>query len=527
MVPVLSGEEMRAADQSAIEEAGIPGAVLMENAGKAVARAVCERYPERRRVVVLCGKGNNGGDGFVAARHLADRRPSVVLLGRRSQLKGDAALQAGAYESSGGAVLECPDEAAWRSALPLAGCDLIVDALLGTGLREAPAGLVGAAIEAMLTARRAGGVKVVAVDLPSGLGSDSGERPWPAVEADLTVTFAAPKWGHVLPPACDNVGELVIADIGIPEAAIRAQAPRLYLLEAADAAAAFPPRSPGAHKGDFGHVLVVAGSVGKTGAAVLAGMGALRAGAGLVTVATPAAALPLVAGARPELMTEPLPAPGDTVAAESLERALGLAETRDAVVLGPGLGQGPEVRAFVGGFLARCARPIVLDADALNAVAASRSGDSRPAFPRNAATLLTPHPGEAARLLGTVAAEVQRDRVQAARRLAALAGGVAVLKGQRTVVAEPSGRAAVNPTGNAGLASGGTGDVLAGIAGALLARCGDAWLAATAAVYVHGRAGDAVAAERGMESLLAGDLVEALGTAILSVQRGQPGRDRV
>jgi NAD(P)H-hydrate epimerase len=349
------------------------------------------------------------------------------------------------------------------------------------------------------------------------------------VEADLTVTFAAPKWGHVMPPACDNVGELVIADIGIPQAALAATGARLFLLEARDAAAGFPPRKPGAHKGDFGHVLVIAGSIGRTGAAVLAGLGALRAGAGLVTVATPSAALPLVAVARPELMTEPLPARGDTVAAESLERALELAKLRDAVVLGPGLGQGPEVGEFVSGFLTRCARPIVLDADGLNAVAAARSGDSLPGFPRKAATVMTPHPGEMARLLGKATAEVQSERVETARRLAAVAGGIAVLKGQRTIVADSSGRAAVNPTGNAGLATGGSGDVLSGILGALLARSGDAWLAATAAAYVHGRAGDIVASERGQEALVAGDLVEALGAAILSVQRADepPGRSRI
>lgn len=520
---------MQAADRRTIEELGIPGAVLMENAGTAVARAVAARFPARRRVAVVCGKGNNGGDGFVAACQLAELRPSLVLLGRRAELKGDAAFHAAAYERSGGAFLELPDEAAWRAAAPLAGCDLIVDAALGTGLREAPIGVVAAAIGAMREARLERGAIVVAVDLPSGIPSDTGKLSWPAVEADLTVTFAAPKCGHVMPPACDNVGELLIADIGIPQAALAATGARLFLLEARDAAAGFPPRKPGAHKGDFGHVLVVAGSIGKTGAAVLAGTGALRAGAGLVTVATPSAALPLVAVARPELMTEPLPARGDTVAAESLERALELARTRDAVVLGPGLGQGPEVGEFVIAFLARCARPIVLDADGLNAVAAARSGDSLPGFPRKTATVLAPHPGEMARLLGTRTADVQSQRVETARRLAAVAGGIAVLKGQRTIVADSSGRAAVNPTGNAGLATGGSGDVLSGILGALLARSGDAWLAATAAAYVHGRAGDIVAGERGQEALVAGDLVEALGAAILSVQRGDepPARSRI
>jgi NAD(P)H-hydrate epimerase len=360
---------------------------------------------------------------------------------------------------------------------------------------------------------------VLAIDIPSGLSSDGGAASWPTVEADLTVTFAAPKWGHVLPPGCDIVGELRIADIGIPGFALRETGTQLGVLEAADAACAFPPRLAGSHKGDLGHVLVIAGSLGKTGAAVLAGYAALRAGAGLVTVATPAAALPALAGARAELMTEPLPGAGACVGPAALARALELAEGRDAVVLGPGLGQGGDVEAFVTGFLAQCSRPLVLDADGLNAVAGARD-ESRKIFPRRAPTVLTPHPGEMGRLLGTSASEVQRDRVGAVRRLAAAAQAVAVLKGQRTLVAEPKAWTAVNPTGNPGLATAGSGDVLSGIVGALLARTGDAWLAATAAVFVHGRAADIAALERGQEALVAGDVAEALGAAVVSLARG-------
>jgi ADP-dependent NAD(P)H-hydrate dehydratase / NAD(P)H-hydrate epimerase len=525
VIPVLSSEQMRAADRHAIETLGIPGSVLMENAGGAVARALQARFPERRRVVILCGKGNNGGDGFVVASGLRERQPKVFLLARRDQLQGDAATQAAAYERSGGVILELADEEAWRRAAPLQDCDLVVDALLGTGLKQAPSGVFATAIAAMREKRRAGAIAVVAVDLPSGLSSDSGAQEWPAVEADLTVTFAAPKWGHVLPPGCDSVGELLVADIGIPDEALRQTGPGLYLLEARDAAAGFPARTPGSHKGDFGHVLVLAGSLGKTGAAVLAGTAALRAGAGLVTVATPAAALPLVAAGRPELMTEPLPSSGETLGSESLTRALELAEARDAVVLGPGLGQGREVQEFVADFVARCGRPLLIDADGLNALAAT----GLQGLPRHAPTLLTPHPGEMARLLGISTKEVQADRVQSARRLAEATRSVVILKGQRSLVADPGGRSAVNPTGNPGMATGGTGDVLSGIGGALLARHGDAWLAGCASVYVHGRAGDLAGRERGQDALIAGDLNEALGAAILSVQRGdeQPGIARV
>jgi NAD(P)H-hydrate epimerase len=333
------------------------------------------------------------------------------------------------------------------------------------------------------------------------------------VRAALTVALAAAKHGHVLPPASDRVGELLVADIGIPAGVIAKAATRLGLLVAADAAAAFPRRAPGAHKGEFGHLLVIAGSVGKSGAAILAALGALRAGVGLVTVATPATALPLVAAGRPELMTEPLPVSdaGD-LDREAAKRALALARERDAVVIGPGLGQDAATREFVRQFLSQCPTPVVVDADALNALT---GGPRSPAeFLRGVPAVVTPHPGEMARLIGAAAADIQRERLEAARGFAKRSGSVVVLKGQRTLVAESSGRAAVNPTGNPGMASGGTGDVLAGILGALLARRCAPWLAATAAVYVHGSAGDRAAARLGADSLLAGDLADSLPEAV-------------
>jgi NAD(P)H-hydrate epimerase len=390
----------------------------------------------------------------------------------------------------------------------------------GTGLREAPSGLM-AQIIADLADTPPPGAPIVSVDIPSGLSSDTGEVRWKTVRAALTVTFAAPKHGHVLPPACDRVGELVVADIGIPAAVLTETGTRLWLLEASDAAGAYAPRKPDAHKGTFGHVLVVAGSVGKSGAAILCAGGALRAGAGLVTVATPAPALPLVAAGRPEMMTEPLPVGGNGgLDGEALTRALALVEGKDAVVLGPGLGQDAATRDFIRGFVARCAAPLVIDADGLNALAAegaARGAAAALLSKRARPTVITPHPGEMARLVGSDAAQVQRARLDVARAFAAESRAVVVLKGQRTVVAEPGGRAAVNPTGNPGLATGGTGDVLAGILGALLARGLEPWLAATAAVYVHGLAGDVAALRLGQESLLAGDVIEALPDAIRSL----------
>jgi NAD(P)H-hydrate epimerase len=293
----------------------------------------------------------------------------------------------------------------------------------------------------------------------------------------------------------------------------------LGCLEPADAAAAFPPRSAGAHKGDFGHLLVIAGSVGKSGAAVLSALGALRAGAGLVTVATPGPALPLVAAGRAEVMTEPLPVDGSGgLGRDAVGRAVTLARERDAVVLGPGLGQDPGTREFVRAFAQQCPAPLVVDADGLNALAPSASGGSF-TLKRDLPTILTPHPGEMARLLASTSGEVQRDRLAAARAFAAGSGALIVLKGQRTIVADPEGRAAVNPTGNPGMASGGTGDVLAGVIGALLARRCSGWLAATAGVFVHGLAGDRAAARLGPDSMLAGDVAHALTEAVRSLAR--------
>jgi NAD(P)H-hydrate epimerase len=417
-----------------------------------------------------------------------------------------------------------PDAAAWAAAQhDVEAADVIVDAVLGTGLRSEPTGLARDAIAA-ISGRLAAGVPVVAVDLPSGVPSDGGAVDWPAAFATVTVTFGAPKRGHVLPPACHHVGEVVVADIGISPQSLASASPSLFLLEDRDAAVAFPRRRREAHKGDFGHGLIVAGSLGKTGAAVLAAGGALRAGAGLVTVATPEPCLPVVAAARAEAMTEPLPATARGGLDEAaLPRLLDLAAERDAVVLGPGLGQEPGTRALVRAFVRACPVPLVIDADGLNALAATAGEPAvLDALRRDLATVLTPHPGEMARLAGRPAAEVQRGRPEAAAALARETGAVVVLKGERTLVAEPSGRAAVSASGNPGMATGGTGDVLAGVVGSLLARHG-ALLAATAAVVVHGRAGDLAARERGEEGLTAGDLVEALPAAIESVRLGAGG----
>lgn len=524
MIPVLTAEEMREADRRTIEGVGLPGAVLMENAGAGAVEALRSRFGTARRVSVLCGKGNNGGDGYVVARRLGDLEVTVYLAGTRDEVRGDALQHLEALERSGGRVVELPDGAAWERRREQAlGADLVVDALLGTGLDRAPRGLVGQVV-ADLARLGPGGPPVLAVDLPSGLPSDGGEVRWETVRADLTVTFAAPQPGHVLPPACDRVGELRIVDIGIPRSVLEARS-RLGLVELADAGRCWPPRREGAHKGDFGHLLVVGGSVGKTGAVVLASTAALRAGAGLVTSAVPAPSLAIVAAGRAEAMTEPLPLDGDGgLAGAALDRLLELAGARDAVALGPGLGQGRGTRDLVRAFVRACPVPLVLDADGLNALAPQDGEEALSELAREAPTVLTPHPGEMARLLRLTTAEVQGARLERARQLAAATGAVVALKGQRTVVAHPDGRAAVNGTGNPGMATGGTGDVLTGLVGALLARGTEALSAAVAAACVHGLAGDLAAERLGQESLLAGDLVEALPEAVRRAQAAAGGR---
>jgi NAD(P)H-hydrate epimerase len=516
VIPVLTGEEMRAADRYTIDTLGLPGAALMESAGAAVARVVLERFPRAQRVALLCGKGNNGGDGFVAPRHLIGKRLTVGLIGTRLEVKGDARGHLLALERAGEQVAELAGADAWRAGREtFLDADVLVDALLGTGLSAAPRGIVGDVLQDVAEHRRG---PVVAVDVPSGVSSDSGHVPGAAIPATITVTFAAPKCGLVLPPAALLAGEWIVADIGIPARALGAA--RLGWTEASDAARAWGRRAVDAHKGSFGHVLVVAGSLGKTGAALLCGSGAMRAGAGLVTVATPAPALVRVAAGRAELMTEPLPVTASgTFTRKAVARALELARGRDAVVLGPGLGQSPATQALVRDFVAECPRPLVVDADGLNALAALTRRELRLLLRRRPQpTVLTPHPGEMARLLAATTRRVQDDRLAAARSLADATGAVVALKGYRTIVAMPAGRAAVNPTGNPGLATGGTGDVLAGVIGALLARGREAFPAALAAVYVHGLAADLVAAERGVEGLMAGDVAQALPLAIRSLR---------
>ena len=496
---------MRALDARAIAELGIPGPRLMENAGAGAARLISREFAPIRgkRVLILCGKGNNGGDGFVVARRLKAQgaRVQVLLIGRRTDVKGDAAL---ALERWRGRIEEIAAEPRLRTLGPaLAQADVIVDALLGTGLTGPAYGLVAEAIGAVNGAGR----PVVSLDLPSGLGSDQGALLGPTVKATLTATFAGYKRSLLLHPGASRVA---IIDIGIPPAEVDRHI-ATFVLEEADVRRHFPPRRADAHKGSFGHLLVVAGSVGKTGAAALAGFAALRSGVGLCTIATAASQQPIVAALGMEPMTEPLAeTAGQTVSLKARERILELAARTDAVALGPGLSLDPETQELIRGLVVDVRRPMVVDADALSALGGHLDLLDRAAGPR----ALTPHPGEMARMLGSTVAEVQAERLETVRTFCVRHRVALALKGAGTVIGGPDGRVFINPTGNPGMASGGSGDVLTGMVGAFLARGLDALTALQAGCFLHGLAGDLACAERGEDSLIAGDIIEAIPAAM-------------
>lgn len=500
---LVGSAEMREIDRNAIDAFGIPALTLMDRAGRAVAEAALELVGTNGRIAVVCGGGNNGGDGYVAARLLrgAGRDARVVALVPAERLSQDAravreqAQRAGVPIDDQGELVE----------LDAGVGDVVVDALFGTGLSRAPEGAFAAAI-ARIEAARVAGARVLAVDVPSGLSADTGRPLGPCVRADRTVTFAFQKRGLVLHPGPSWAGDVVVADIGIPPAAAARVPVGCELLGEMEARLLVPPRAPDAHKGDAGRVLVVAGSAGKTGAAHLALAGALRGGAGLVTLAARPEVLPLALAGRPEAMSHALPAGGALGRAELLA-LLAAADGMDAVVIGPGIPRGPETAELLRAFLERARIPAVLDADALNALAES----PRLLAGLESPVVVTPHPGEMARLAGRSVGEVQEDRIGIAAAKAREWGVVVVLKGARTVVADPASPPSVVPVGNAGMATGGTGDVLAGLVGALLGSHVPAPAAARAAAWVHGRAGDLVAARLGQRGLLAADLADAIG----------------
>jgi ADP-dependent NAD(P)H-hydrate dehydratase / NAD(P)H-hydrate epimerase len=512
---VLNTEQMREADRRTIEDIGIPSIVLMENAGRQAVAAMEAAFEElaSSHVAVVCGRGNNGGDGFVVARTLIQRGvdTSVFLLGSVADVRGDARTNLEVLGRIGMTVVEITDAQEWELHFgELSECDLVVDAILGTGVHGRLSGLLETVVADLNTL----GVPIVSIDLPTGVSADTPALDGPAVEASMTVTLAAPKIPLIFPPADSHAGDLVIADIGIPLPLLdEIEGQHLELLTRERMREIVPVRAADSHKGDFGRVLIVAGSTGRTGAAHLAALGALRSGAGLVTVAAPRSCLPIVASMGPEYMTEPLDeTPSGTIDFAAVDRVLDM--RADIIAVGPGLGQVPGTAAFVQALVERAGVPLVLDADALNAFA----GEPERLMGREeVAVVITPHPGEMARLLNTSIETVQRDRLRHAREFAASHRVHVVLKGHRTVIATPDGRTFVNLTGNSGMATGGTGDLLTGMIAAWFAQLLDAEAACKLAVYVHGSAGDLAEADEGDVSLIAGDVAARLGDAILEL----------
>jgi len=522
---VLTAAEMQRIDRLTTERCGIPSLTLMESAGRAVADFLAEHFAplERDRLVVLCGRGNNGGDGLVVARLLRERglKPRVILLASPAAVQGDAALSLKRLAESGAPEIVA-NEAVWQKLkASLAGTTLLVDAILGTGVSRPLEGLLLRVVHDLRDS--APGARLVAVDLPTGVSADTGDLLGESVQADYTVTFTAPKRAHVFPPACERSGEWVVRPIGTPPELLDGD-PELFLdlTGREDVGWLGRPRSLSSHKGDFGHVLLVAGSVGKTGAAALAAKAALRSGAGLVTVATPRSALPVVAALGMEFMTEPLPeTEAGTVSLAALDHGKfeKLLEGKTVLAAGPGLGQVAETAELVRAVVNRCPLPVVLDADGLNAFAGCMNSFRAERRQR----VLTPHPGEMARLTGQSTAEIQARRVDVAREFARAQQVTLVLKGFRSLIASPQGQVAVNPTGNPGMATGGTGDVLTGLVAGLLAQHPKrpASEVVRAAVYLHGLAGDIAAQELGQASMIAGDLLEALPRAFRAAASNQ------
>jgi NAD(P)H-hydrate epimerase len=509
---VLNAAQMREADRFTIEDIGIPSLVLMENAGRQVVAAIEAAYESRLegRVAVLCGRGNNGGDGFVVARTLAQRgiEAAVFLVGALAEVRGDARVNLDILGRLGLTVVEVNDEQAWELHFSeISQCTLIVDAIFGTGLKTALAGMM----ETVVADVNASGIPIVSIDLPSGLSADTPHLIGDCIDATMTVTLAAPKLPLVLPPAEAHAGDVVIADIGIPNEVIEGvEGARIDLLTPEQIRELIEPRAADSHKGDFGRVTLVAGSRGKTGAAHLSAIGALRSGAGLVTVATPGSCVPIVASMAPEFMTEPLAETEEgTIAPGALDTVLAL--RHDVIACGPGLGRGPASGEFVRGLLERADVPLVLDADAIT-VLADEPGPLMGREERD--VIITPHPGEMARLVGSSVEEVQANRIQVATDFATTHHVYVVLKGHRTLIATPEGHVFINPTGNAGMATGGTGDVLTGMIAAWLGQVLDAEAACRLAVFLHGTAGDLAEAEEGQVAMTATDLLAHLGDAL-------------
>jgi len=529
---IVTSEEMRAIDGKTIDEYGISGIVLMENAGRAVARRIEEVYG-RKRIVVISGSGNNGGDGMVVARDLHNEGwdVKVFLVTAPRNLNGDALTQYEAARRCGvpvraiGEFLSAPDSA-------LRSHSLIVDAILGTGLSKPVTGTLSEVISCI----NQSALPVVSVDIPSGVSSDNGQVMGCAVKADCTVTFGLPKRGHILYPGAELRGRLFVEDIGFPRELIEGEF-SVDLIDREEVITMIPDRRPYSNKGDYGHVLIVAGSRGKTGSAMMVGRACLRAGAGLVTLGVPESLADIFQSRVTEEMALPLPDRGDgTLSEKAYGEIIDFVEkSADVLAVGPGIGASEDTSRLLKSLIKNCTCPMVIDADGINSLRGERNVLKKAKSP----VILTPHPGEMARLLGASdmksvgskakspgegrsavsISDIEKDRINTASSFAKETGTFLVLKGAPTVISSPDGFSYINSTGNPGMATAGTGDVLTGIISGLLGQNRDPLRACILGVYLHGLAGDLAVAEKGLHSMISTDIIEKLPASFLSLQK--------
>ncbi len=516
---LYSASEMVAVDRHAIDVLGMPGVVLMENAGRACAHLLADKlhhcFPGP--VLVVAGKGNNGGDGYVVARTLADRGWQVItlVLAAPEDISGDAAVMLKVLEQCDQDIVFAADARQLQQAFAAQTPALIVDAVFGTGLKADVQGLPAEAIELVNQAA----APVVAIDIPSGIDASTGRVCGCVVKADLTVSFDHAKIGHISQPGARYIGNLEVVDIGIPLGKRPAEVtPRAWMIDITAARGLLPVRPAFGHKGHFGHLLVVAGSTGKTGAAALSGDAAVRSGCGLVTVAVPASLHGIMEIKLTEAMTLPLSDEGGCLCFAAYAQIVRQADSCQALALGPGLGQSDDLRRLVRELVCSVQQPVIVDADGLNLLA----GQLECLVERRGNPLiLTPHPGEMARLTGLSVAEIEADRYRVARDFACRYQVVLLLKGARTLVAAPDGRVHIHITGNSGLSSGGSGDVLTGIIGGLLAQGLGPFAAASLAAWWHGRAAEQIAAHHGPAGMAASDLIRQLPLVRKELEQSQ------
>ncbi len=505
---LVKASEMQEMDRVSIHESGISGVVLMENAARGATRIFLEHFnpPPNSQILILCGRGNNGGDGYVMARYLHQKglKVTVIVLSKMNLITGEALINLDIIRNMAIDVLETPDKKSFERVMDLVGgCDFLIDGIIGTGLNSPVRDFFGEVIEAINGSAK----PIMAIDIPSGLNADTGQIMGVAVKADLTVTFGFPKVGQVIYPGYDYVGRLARIDIGITDEAIAKVPAQYHLTEPVDFDYLFRGDKQDIHKGNRGHLLILAGSTGKTGAAALTALGALRAGAGLVTLGVPENLNTILEAKLTEAMTEPLPATEDgSLSVEAEGRIKALMEGKTAVALGPGLSTNDETVTLVRRLVENCDLPMVIDADGLNALSGALSVLNKSCD----RTILTPHPGEMARLTGLKSANLQADRVGAALEFVERHKCFLVLKGARTLIADPAGSLYINPTGNPALSSGGSGDVLTGLIGGFLARGWTPDKAALAGVYMHGMAADFLAEDMGQCGIMASELLDVL-----------------